>query len=453
MQDSKYRLDNLYRRLDSVQGSLTRHLDHAESMTPGGRQLLSRTQRLLDDARSALSFRWDRTGRLNPTVRERVRLNLCDDFTAVVRELAMSLLPALDGAVSHRVPAELEPALQRMASAAASPLVPQVLLYASDRLNYSIERHNDPLGALGKILSPEGPPEASPLGPFLFLRVPEVERDTAILHGIILGHELGHLRDWANDISAQLVTGIPAPWLEPGGALMKDHVQDFVRYAGLVDRWANEIVADVFAVELLGPASLLAFGELIGGLGGWTKDSPTHPAPDRRASIIVDLLIDRGFSEIHSLEWPLRHYMDVSSSSALRPVVFGEGVPNDPGDFAWKRVKEGLPHLIGLCRDSVPDDERFAATEWEQVEEARQLLASGRTCGESQGQGVPTPVRDAVIMNAAWMVRLYDLPALGDCLGVQVDSPEATSLVSSILDGLVLKSFDIANHRRMNPWS
>jgi hypothetical protein len=449
MQDASYRIDNLYRRLDNVQGALARHLDHEESMTPGGRQLLSRSQLLLDHARQVLEFRWQRTEAFGPGVREVTRRNLCEDFTAVVRELAASLLPALDGAVSHRVPVELEAALQRMADRAAGDWRPRVLLYASDALNYSIERHEDPFEALAPTLAavPRTTREES-LGPFLFLRVPEVERDTAMLHAIILGHELGHLRDWAEQISGVATTRIPLDWVDEAGKVKKEHIQDFVRYASVLHRWSAEIVADLLAAHLLGPASLLAFGELIGSLGGWSKDSPTHPAPDRRSAIVADTLRELGYGAIPELDTVLTHYELESANALTRRVVFEQDDPAYVGDKAWGRLLEALPELKRVCSEAISADEGLRVQDWPEVELARDDLLVGQPCGERAGSTDFSARADEVIMNGAWLARIGDLADFGRKLGLDASMPSDRSLIAAVLDGLVLKSFEIADMRR-----
>lgn len=449
MQDAAYRIDNLYRRLDSVQGALARHLDHEESMTPGGRQLLSRAQLLLAHARQVLEFRWQRTGAFTSEIREVTRRNLCEDFTAVVRELATSLLPALDGAVSHRVPVELESALQRMANAAARQWQPRVLLYASDALNYSIERHEDPFDALATTLSavPRPHPEET-LGPFLFLRVPEVERDTATLHAIILGHELGHLRDWAEQLSGVVTAKLPDEWADDAGKVKKEHIQDFVRYATILQQWSAEIVADLLAAHLLGPASLLAFGELIASLGGWEKDSPTHPAPDRRAALVVRTLRELEYGNIPEVDAVLLHYEAESANSLVRGVAFENDDLSRAGDRAWARLQEALPELKAVCKDSLVPGEGLSIEDWSDVRRARDQLLAGRPCGERYNGDIATARPDEVIMNAAWLARIGDLESFAGRLRLDSSIPSSRSLVAAVLDGLVLKSFEIAELRR-----
>ena len=423
-------------------------------MTPGGRALLERSELLLDHARQALAYRWSRTNSLSGAAQEQARRNICDDFAAVLRELAMSMLPALDGTVADRVPVELEPVLQRLADFAAPGWGSRVILYAADALNYSIERHDDPIGSLAPTLAPALSVAATAEGPYLFLRIPSVERDTATLHAIILGHEIGHLRDWALGLSASVKTPPPDSWCDSAGQLQLEHVAGFQRYAFIAAHWTAEVVADILAAQLLGPASLCAFGELIGNLAIWGTDSTTHPAPDRRAAIIIEVLEGLGYMDVTELRPLLKHYEAESQAAAQRRAAAFGVPPHEADELAWQLVHSEVPRLITACAAASQPGERFSASDWPRVEEARGLLSSGRPCGEVIRPG-PTPeeVPDAVIINAGWLARLDGMVELAGILGLDASIPNQTSQVSAVLDGLVLKSFEIAEHRRKTPWS
>lgn len=453
MQQAEARLVALNRRLDSISSAIRRHRDHVDAMTPGGRELLERSELLLRHTREAITYRWTRTEPLKDPSRETARRNICDDFADVLVELATRLLPALDGALSQRVPVELEPVLQRLADAAAPSINPTVILYAADAFNYSIERHPDPVTYLTTALAPGLAPPAPRSGPFLFLRVPAIERDCASLHCIILGHEIGHLRDWATNISTQISCPPPPPWCDKKGALLLQNVSAFKRYAHLIGQWGAELVADIVAAFTFGPASLLAFSELIGNLGSWRIDSSTHPAPDRRVLIILKVLKNLGFHKVEELQPILKHFDTEAAAAESRAMAVVDIAP-DPADvMAWQTLSAQESKIIRTCKANIPEEEIFDATQWTAVREASNLLNSGLPCGEVLRAGPAIEyVEDVVIANALWLARIRGNQPLSSLVGLSPAKPDEASLLGALMDDLALKSFEIADWRRRVAW-
>lgn len=454
MQDADARLASLYRRFDNVASVLEELGSVSHTMTDGGRVLKERASSLLLAARQALGYRWKRLEPLPVPDREALRRGVCNDFAAVLIELSATLLPALDGTQSSAVPIELEPVLSRLARLADPSGSNSVVLYASEHLNYSIERHDDPLTALAPQISPGAAPH--PLGdPFLFLRIPRVERDSGSLHAIIAGHELGHLRDWAHGLSA---IGppilVPANWVDASGAIKIGYLDHYERFESVASRWAAETVADMIAALTLGPASLQALSELVGTLGAWAIDSVSHPGTDRRAATIVDIIARAGFDQIPDVAAQLVHFEGESVNALTRDVRIEDSPYPEADTAAWEFVRAKLGDLEAATRGVVSIDERITPAEWPLVVAAEARLSSGQPCGERfGGSGEPLPESDAVIFNAAYLARFRGLTGLGTVTGLDTLDPAQASLAGAILDGLVLKSFEVAEYRWRNPWT
>lgn len=448
MQTAVARLDALNRRLDNVEIALGRHRSHDVTMTSGGKRLLERSESLLTETRRALRQRWDRTLPLDNPIREQVRRNICDDFSAALRELAATLLPALDGATSSRVPVELEPVLQRLADSSAPTWTCQVLLYAAGAFNYSIEKHEDPVNSLVPNLGLAASGLATSTT-FLFLRIPEVDRDSATLHTIVLGHELGHLRDWASHLVAALPVPEPSEWCDENGQLLLEHVSDYQRYSFIVRRWRSELAADIFAALIFGPAALNALSELIGNLAAWRLDFTTHPAADRRAAVTIKVLTDLGYSTLPALGRVFDHYREETLDALTRHAVASDLQSPDPAvELARNLVFTDIDTLIARCREEVLPNDQFGAARWDEVEVAADAFAAGVPFGEHLYAAVQDPVDDPVIVNAAWMVRNDRLHELGQVVGLDSSLSTDASQISAVLDALVLKSFEIAELRR-----
>lgn len=454
MQASEARLASLYRRFDNIDAVLDGYRSAPYTMTEGGRVLKDQASRLLAEARQALRYRWKRLEPLEESSRESLRRTMCDDFAAVLIELSATLLPALEGTRSNGVPIELEPVLTRLVGQASGGSGGRVVLYASEHLNYSIERHRDPMTVLAKELSPgSGKPE--PTGdPFLFLRIPRIERDTGTLHTVIMGHELGHLRDWTHGLSQLLPPiSVPANWLDEVGSIKIDYLGEFQRFKYVAAAWAGEIVADIVAAVMFGPASLQALSELVGTLGLWTADSATHPGTDRRAAIIHRLLLQSEFGDIPEISYLLDHFETESTTAIDRPVQV-DGSPYPEADqAAWELLKGKLAALQKACERVIDMNERFTAADWALVEAGELKLSMGQPCGERIDEtGQPVAESDAVILNAAYLHRLKSSRGLGGVLGLDTLDPVQASLVGAVLDGLVLKSFEVAEFRRRTAW-
>jgi hypothetical protein len=293
-------------------------------------------------------------------------------------------------------------------------------------------------------------PKTAPYGTFLFLRIPGIDRDCATLHTIILGHELGHLRDWSHRLVVEMPVPEPETWCDVNGQLLLEHVNDYRTYVFIVRAWRSELVADIFAAFFFGPASLNALSELVGNLGVWRVDSSTHPGMDRRAKIIVMALDELGFLNVESLGSVMAHFNAETQNAFDRKAV----ACNLPGsqevvELAWELVLSGVSELIEACKNVVPEDERFDSSRWGDVEEAASVFAAGVPFGELLSQGeIPLPIDDAVIINGAWLVRTDHLGDLGGVIDLDSTVSTDASQVTAVLDALVLKSFEISELRR-----
>lgn len=453
MQNSDSRLAGLHRRFDNIASVLDGYGNVSQTMTSGGRVLHHQADLLLRTARDALSYRWDRTSLVGEPQREKLRRQICDDFAAVLLELGVALLPALEGTQSNGVPIELEAVLRRLAVNAGGNNGGKIVLYASELLNYSIERHPDPVATLAPQLAP-GLPVSSTGEPFLFLRIPRVERDSALLHTILAGHELGHLRDWTNRLS--LLTPpiiVPSNWLDTTGAIKLEHAGSLARFTSVANRWAGEIVADIVGALTFGPASLNALSELVGTLGSWSFDSETHPGTDRRIALLIDLMQREHFDTIPEVADLLDHFKAETTTALTRTVAIRNTPDLVADQAAWNLVLSKRSDLETACRAAIRDDEIFRTSDWAAVTAAADRLAAGQPCGESFDSGGDLIAeRDSVIMNAAYKVRATTLSTLGSLLGLDASTAQDASQISAVLDELVLKSFEVAEYRRQEPW-
>lgn len=458
MLDAHSRRESLHRRLDNTSAALDSVQKRKEALVPAAQALLARSQDLIAFARQALRDRWAATEHFPEPGRDMVRVIACDNLQRLLQELSATLLPALRGANSTRIPVEMVDALEAAAQqVSGAPL--SVVVYAAAPYNYSIQWYGDPLTELAPYIAPFAPPPVPDGSSFLFLSLPELERDSATLHAIALGHEIGHLRDWVHDITAPLDVTVPASWSNSSGSLSDLYAPAVPLYREVAAAWAQEIVSDVFAALVLGPASLFALVELLSSITSMVTDSPTHPAGDRRVHVVLTVLDTLGFEQVPELVPVLQELRRIATDSTTRAVRLtgvpdGEPVLAEAANEVWLWLQAQLPTLFAACRAVVP--EPVDVSSWNDVVAAAEQLDHGQPCGE---RIVVTPsgtqlmaVRASTIMNAAWLSRVRRHPGLAHLLGTG-SSPEESAQLHAVVDGLVLKSLEVSATRAGTPWS
>ena len=112
--------------------------------------------------------------------------------------------------------------------------------------------------------------DATAGAPALFL--PKIEQENPLQWGILV-HEIGHSLEWTSRS------------LTEGHLNLPDDAEGRV----VLDDWAEEVVCDLIALHLLGPAyfvSFVSFITLMGALGHLEEPTETHPDPRFRLSIM-----------------------------------------------------------------------------------------------------------------------------------------------------------------------
>ncbi len=379
----------------------------------------------------------------------------------------MTLLPALDGAVSNRIPIELQPLAVRLASEAVDDPNLNVVLFSDSNFNYSVQRYSNPVDYLAPRIAPYIEAPAPSSREFLFLRLPRLERDSAALHVVLLGHELGHLRDWINNISGSLDVSVPSEWLDDDGVVTDHYVPAVELHRALITNWASELVADIYGALTFGPASLTGLAELVLSIGVFDRDSVTHPGADRRTHFVLDVLERLGFRSVPELidvlnEYQLEADKAVGRQVDLANITDQNDLLKQAADEAWKWLLLHKEGLIQACQQSLPAADVFEAARWDEVEYVSARLAQGQPCGErlneprvaDQDEVVTlSPVAAAAILNACWLLRLRNFEGLTGVVLLDAADPRESGAIAEVLDGLVLKSLEIAEFRREEAWS
>lgn len=448
MLDVESRRRSLVERLGHIRELLSQLESTRERLTDGAQQLLAALLELSDQVDTVLRDRWEGLGDLPADQRDELRLELCNDFHDVLQEFGHTLIPALEGASASSIPVELETTVQIGVSNSAQNWNLQAVLYGEHQYNYSIAFIKDPVGQYGR---PLGVSSASSAGraDFVFLSLPRLERGSISLHAIILGHELGHLRDWYEGVSDGVDLPIPQEFLDEGGQLTTDRAAEVNIYRVVAANWVAETVADVISYLILGPAAALSLAELTATLGPIDADSLTHPAADRRLKIMLDMRDKRGPTGPDGLEGLLDDLGSRLGEPFARPALIRALDDQGPVELAWEWLRGQLPDLVTRCEQLVQQEELFAPDLAADVSAASELLARGRPCGELlRDDGSASVMRTRVILNAVWDVKARKLNDLAGHLSMQTDSSENVQRLSTVIEDLAAKSLEITARLR-----
>lgn len=470
MCSSLQRRRGLAERMAQIQITLDRASCRPESLTDGARVLLSTINELIDRMYLVLDRRWSELDPLDEQAREMARIGLCDDLQDVVRDIGATLIPVLESAIPEAIPIEMEPVVQRLAAGAAPDWHLTAILFGSHKHNYSIQRADNPLKRWTSLL---GLPESELSGEdvtqdFLLLSLPRTDRQSGTLHSVLLGHELGHLRDWYHGITRGLDIPEQDSFFDPDGQLSLEGSRQRQVYNQIALRWTAEVVADMYACLHLGPASLFSLAELAGGLAPMHVDHLTHPGTDRRINLIMRWLDNMGFpvnkkngnqvdkknGNQEDLAALLGSVSDATARALARPVEIESLAGDDlPGRLAWDWLRSEADGIWTRVTSSEKEAEPLDPKAWEEeVGSAVESMSAGLTAGERHVGNTVMPADVRYLMNAGWLTKLSHLGSVGSMVEADVADVRELGRAAQVVDDLLLKSIEIAEYRRSHQW-
>jgi hypothetical protein len=438
----------LGQRLAHIEEAVTDLGSRPDQLTHGARVLIESLGQLFERIRGHFDAFWEEYSQLpDPDERDRFQSELCGAVLEVVKYLAETVVPVISGADSRLVPVELEQALRAAVRTVPNPdanpaQIP--VLHASNPYNYGIEEMPHQRRVWVRQIGPPHDLATDEVDPpdFLFFSVPLMEKDAAFLHSILLGHEIGHLWDWRFGITNGLLPPV-------GTAVTR---QEKLK-RDIEGQWVNELVADVLSCYLLGPVAVFSLLELANVTTTLNLDLTTHPSPQRRIKLMIEVLDEQGEFRIDGSEGDV----DVlaaereRTSGAWEEAVHGRGFYEEhDAAGAWQWVKDRLPELRKECADAFKEGlrEPFSVDDWVRAAAASEVLSRGMPCGDELGDdGKSRPVPVPVILNAAFRAKIGGLADLGQQLAIEVTptSPLGqANRVNEVLDLLALKSMEIS---------
>jgi len=302
----------------------------------------------------------------------------------------------------------------------------------------------------GDVPGTKGPDVPPLLGVLSF---PAAERDNVLMHAA-LAHEVGHALMEAEREANRPVPHIAvdesrcrelAPMTFAPRALPADLSQAIAdalkrRATEVLKYWQEELLADAWAVHLLGPAALLALQAL-----GAQRPSEDHPPTVLRADLMRGCLRRGGFEQAASeCAWLGNAFAAAGLEAAGTKVG-----PADQAEFqlAWEALRVGLNQIEEFVFPRDGQANWYTAEQW------------GLRCGPSRlGRLItrlvhyvpPDRVGDqpgdyadlATILNAGWAVYLDDHHWGEFCAGLGDDALAAQHQARRKLHRLVLKAIE-----------
>jgi hypothetical protein len=256
---------------------------------------------------------------------------------------------------------------------------------------------------------------------FAVFRFPAALREDGLGHAL-LGHELGHYVDSVESLYLQA-------WSEAGptlqqkierfiktqmGTVRRGVAPDIERQLWLVyTSWVIEMVCDIFAARVLGPAYLFSSLEFLKFQHDLTRPTETHPPSATRLWVVT--------RELRSLGWA--EHME----RALQPQI------GEPPSWSASQVRalsqtERPFRVLERCL--------LEYSQWE--DGARTAFAHCVPPGELPGRG---PVPPRAILNAGWFFHLAGCPGWAEPRG---DKLRASYEKRCLLSRLVLKGLEIS---------
>jgi len=177
-----------------------------------------------------------------------------------------------------------------------------------------------------------------------------------------------------------------------------------------LEKWVQEIIADILAIHAIGPASYFAFNDFFAYMGAENTPSESHPAPAFRLQLMLKELKGMGY---------------MNSQSEI-DAVLSEALPRaeaDAKDVSYKKdeaanvvketIQQNLTRILSEIRKFISAHSFNASAYADAVPKVLERLKDGiapiEVFDEHAGKMTPAPV--VAILNAGWELYKTDMAA------------------------------------------
>jgi hypothetical protein len=273
---------------------------------------------------------------------------------------------------------------------------------------------------------------------FAILSFPAME-GLNILQNAAWGHEIGHHLNAVFGIADRVME---QPILDASD--VSDAVAEFRRASGqeslplesqdqvqvavletvmrLTRNWVTELVADVFSIQIFGPASLFAFSDIVPVLYPLDQPDPAHPPARFRISIMLKELKELGYEELFAIpsttETEEQIKMSVSAEIARLRTVSAQEPKRHIGPYylpAMRALQTAVPFIV-------EEVDRLSSGRWacsagtlgqDVFKLVNRLINGVPPCEvDDDGSLMGRQTHLAAIVNAGWFYRIWRRPHL-----------------------------------------
>jgi hypothetical protein len=405
----------------------------------------------------------------------------------LLNDVQEQLFPFLERLDSPHVPLAILPAMQRIARQYETQV--ELYLFPTSEHNFGFSGFRNLIQTflqrfdliVPDDLKAELLKEAEQLPRWLvFLSFPYVVHDSA-LHLTPLLHELGHFADFQLGIYRELlpidVSTIEAAKRlvdeilqtplsherarvdssqQPGvdarvGQIVQREVveqQVFAQCSEIIHRWIHELISDLFALRIGGPAYFYSFVAFAANVGLEVKAAMTHPSPAIRIDFMVKELKELGYlsddsgDSLDKIRPSLRHWEGWIETQKLAPDSGLARVAYEAVDKNAAKLAEAVrKHSSPFCYDTKTYNQRVPGVVGDLQLGIPPIDRSG------DRKGVFRPCDFADILNGAWTTYMFSPDILESLLDCPDD--ERKLRATSILNQLVLKAIEASEILRV----
>lgn len=368
----------------------------------------------------------------------------------LLNNVQQQYFPFLEKLNSPHVPLPIQPTLQRIGTQ-FEPTV-ELYLFPTSEHNYGFSGFRNVVEAFIQefrlvipddlMLAIQERAEKLPRW-FVFLSLPYVVHDSALNLTPLL-HELGHFVDFDREIYKKVLP-IDIAHSEAAKTLANILVQRgspeqevYALCKEIVRKWVQELIADLFAIRLAGPAYFYAFVIYAANIGLDTKAAVSHPSPVIRIDLMLRELEELGYflkSSPKAIRTSLQEWKRWIRAQKLEPedtsmhIAFLAIKDNSakiaqfvrkyasPLPYRTQTYKENVPGLIADLEKGIPPID--------------QLDAQGT-------RFIPSDLAD--ILNSAWSAYMFSLDKLEDL--IECKAEDKRRIAVRTLNELVLKAIE-----------
>lgn len=407
----------------------------------------------------------------NPNVLNDIRI--IDDF---VREVGAQLR-YVDGAIATKVPPSLPQPLEKL----CQKLLPgtNLMLRPQWKYNYSILLHDLSVtyrNELSQILPASTVEVLFKDFPrnFHIISFPSVERRTALLH-CDLAHEIGHLvakayllfegknRPYLLELRRRVAERVELE-LRDRPLLIPETIQKYLEDADFV-RWRgfSEIISDIFAIRLFGPAALFALFQMAIGDSldfAPSKETSYYPPWRRRlrhalgtleSAHLLPVKIDPdSFHVIVEVQQKINQRVNAIRELTLLKNDEDAISRNWITRIAYDSIDEAIPHLETFLGDNYGDKFLTRGKLYSQIYPLVERLQLKLPPNAVESSPYHSRAADLeAIMNAAWFYRIAFL----EHPFVEGQLDEKFQRDYQILNALTLKAIEYSHIQQLfNEW-